>query len=67
MTAGTNENIPYEKFGFTGTLCCNTYDVDASLARVEGKANVCYGIEEFECRMREIAINDNNGYIRQSG
>jgi len=35
--------------------------------KVKDKANICYGIEDFEYRMREFAIYDNNGYTLQFG
>ena len=36
-------------------------------AKVEDKANIRYGIEDFEYGMREFAIFDSNGYPLQFG
>ncbi len=67
MLAGPNEHTPYDKIGFTGSFYFNIDDVDSMWEKVRDKARICYGVEEFECGMREFAIYDNNGYLLQFG
>jgi len=67
MAARPNAHMPYDKIGFTGSFYLRTDDVDAMWAKINGKARICYGIEEFPWGMREFAVYDNNGYILQFG
>ena len=67
MAARPNEHTPYSKIGFTGSFYFNTDDVDGLWDKLEDKAKVCYGIENFEYGMREFALYDNNGYLLQFG
>lgn len=67
MIAKPNAHAKYDKIGFTGSFYFTTDDVDALWAKLEDKAKVCYGIEDFEYGMREFAIYDNNGYLLQFG
>jgi len=67
MLAKPNAHMPYDKIGFTGTFYYTVDDVDAMWKKVKDKANVCYGIEDFEYGMREFAVFDNNGYTLQFG
>jgi uncharacterized glyoxalase superfamily protein PhnB len=67
MLAKPNEHTPFEKSIFTGSLYFNTDNVDALWETLSTKATICYEIENFEWRMREFAIYDNNGYILQFG
>ena len=67
MIVRPNAHVPYEKIGFTGSFYFTTDDVEAMWAKVKDKANICYGIEDFEYGMREFAIYDNNGYTLQFG
>lgn len=52
---------------FTGSLYLRVDDVDAIWASLQGRARVCYGIEDFDYGMREFAVYDNNGYLLQFG
>jgi len=52
---------------FTGSLYFLTADVGALWQQVEGKARVCYALEDFDYGMREFAVYDNNGYLLQFG
>ncbi|MEO6655450.1 MAG: VOC family protein [Pyrinomonadaceae bacterium] len=67
MIARPNALVAYYNIGFTGTFYFTTDDVEAMWKKVDGKAKVCYGIEDFEYGMREFAIYDNNGYTLQFG
>lgn len=67
MIARPNAHVPYDKIGFTGSFYFTTDDVDAMWEKVKDKADICYGIEDFEYGMREFAIYDNNGYTLQFG
>ena len=67
MAARPNAHAPYDKIGFTGSFYFRTDDVEAMWSKINGKARICYGIEEFEWGMREFAVYDNNGYILQFG
>lgn len=67
MLARPNAHTPYEKIGFTGSFYFNTEDVDTLWNQLKDKANICYGIENFDHGMREFAIYDNNGYLLQFG
>lgn len=67
MFSHPNAHTPFEKIGFTGSFYFNTDDVDALWAELKDKANISYGIENFEYGMREFAIYDNNGYMLQFG
>lgn len=58
---------PFEKPAFTGSFYFNTDEIDALWAELKDKANVAYGIENFEYGMREFAVYDNNGYLLQFG
>ena len=62
-----NEHTKYEKIGFSGSFYYNTDDVDGWWEKLKDKAEVAYGIENFEYGMREFAILDNNGYMLQFG
>ena len=67
MFARPNEHIPFDMIGCTGSFYFNTDDVEAWWEKLKDKAEVCYGIENFEHGMREFAIYDNNGYMLQFG
>jgi catechol 2,3-dioxygenase-like lactoylglutathione lyase family enzyme len=67
MLALPNEHTAFEKPVFTGSLYINTDNVDEIWERLKDKVKLCYPIEDFEYRMREFAIYDNNGYIIQFG
>ena len=67
MIARPNDHEPFDKPAFTGSLYFYSDDVDAAWQELEGKAEVCYPIEDFEYGMREFAIYDNNGYMLQFG
>lgn len=67
MFSAPNAHIPYDKIGCTGSFYLNTDNVDALWEQLKDKANVCYGIENFDHGMREFAIYDNNGYLLQFG
>lgn len=67
MLCRPNAHIPYDKIGFTGSFYFNTDGVDALWEQLKDKANICYGIENFDHGMREFAIYDNNGYLLQFG
>jgi catechol 2,3-dioxygenase-like lactoylglutathione lyase family enzyme len=67
MLARPNEHTTYDKIGFTGSFYFNVESVDEVWAKLKDKAEVCYGIEEFEWGMREFAVYDNNGYMLQFG
>ena len=67
MLARPNRHTPFEKPVFTGSLYFTTDDVEAYWTQLKDKANVAYGIENFEYGMREFAVYDNNGYLLQFG
>ncbi len=67
MFALPNEHSPFEKPAFTGSIYFKTDAVDEIWQRVQGRAQVCYPLEDFEYGMREFAIYDNNGYLLQFG
>jgi uncharacterized glyoxalase superfamily protein PhnB len=67
MLAIPNEQVPFEKAVFTGSLYINTDDVDYWWAQLKDKVKLCYDIENFEYDMREFAFYDNNGYLIQYG
>ena len=67
MLARPNAHASYDKIGFTGTFYFTTEDVEAMWQKLNGKARVCYDIENFDHGMREFAIYDNNGYMLQFG
>ena len=67
MISLPNAHEPFEKPTLTGSLYCNTSDVDALWDKIKEKANVVYPLENFYYGMREFAIRDNNGYILQFG
>ncbi len=67
MLATPNEHMPFDKAEFTGSFYFNTDDVDSLWEQLKDKANIVYGIEDFEWEMREFAIYDNNGYMLQFG
>ena len=67
MFARPNQHTSYEKIGFTGSFYFMTDDVEALWTGLKDKVRVCYGIETFDCGMREFAIYDNNGYMLQFG
>ncbi len=67
MLARPNEHTPFEKPTFTGSFYFNTDNVDELWEYIKDKARICYEIENFEWKMREFAIYDNNGYILQFG
>ena len=67
MVSRPPEHVPFERPAFTGSFYLVTDRVDALWAELEGKARVCYPLEEFFYGMREFAIYDNNGYLLQFG
>lgn len=67
MVALPNEQEPFVKPGFTGSLYFHVDQVDELWDRLKSKARVCYPIEDFEHGMREFAVYDNNGYRLQFG
>lgn len=67
MLAKPNEHMPFAQPVFTGSFYITTDQVDELWANLKGKAEVVYGIENFDWGMREFAIYDNNGYIIQFG
>lgn len=67
MLSIPNEHTPFNKPTFTGSIYINTDDVDELWEKLKDKVKVFYPIEDFEYRMREFAICDNNGYVIQFG
>tara|TARA_R110002051_G_scaffold54764_1_gene102339 strand:- start:4050 stop:4412 length:363 start_codon:yes stop_codon:yes gene_type:complete len=67
MVAKPNEHTPFEKSVFTGSFYFNTDQVNQLWEHLKDKTKICYEIENFEWKMREFAIYDNNGYILQFG
>lgn len=67
MLALPNEHTPFEKPAFTGSIYITTDNVDEMWEQLKNKVKVFYPIEDFEYRMREFAIYDNNGYVIQFG
>ena len=67
MLAKPNEHTPFEKPAYTGSFYINTDEVDYWWNELKDKVNLCYGIENFEYKMREFAFYDNNGYLIQYG
>ncbi len=67
MAALPNEHFSFERPVFTGAFYIYTDQVDKIWEELHGKVQICYAIENFEYRMREFAIFDNNGYILQFG
>ena len=67
MIAKPSEHTKYDKIGFTGSFYFNTDAIDGWWDKLKDKANIAYGIENFEYGMREFAVYDNNGYLLQFG
>ena len=67
MIAKPNAHTSFEKPVFTGSLYINTDHVDELWEQLKDKTKVCYAIDNFDWKMREFAIYDNNGYILQFG
>jgi uncharacterized glyoxalase superfamily protein PhnB len=67
MFALPNKHMPYQKSNFTGSFYFKTTAVDRWWDLLKDKAEIFYGIENFEYGMREFAIRDCNGYILQFG
>jgi uncharacterized glyoxalase superfamily protein PhnB len=67
MFAKPNAHTPFEKPIFTGSFYFSVSEVDALWTQLKDKANLAYGIENFEYGMREFAIYNNNGYMLQFG
>ena len=67
MFTRPNDHISYEKIGCTGSFYFNVENVDTLWEKLKDKAEISYGIEDFEHGMREFAIYDNNGYMLQFG
>lgn len=67
MIARPNEHIPFERPQFTGTFYIKTDEVDKLWEKLKDKVNICYEIDNFDWKMREFAIYDNNGYTIQFG
>ena len=67
MFALPNDHIPFEESRFTGSFYFNTDTVDQWWKYLKDRAEVYYGLENFEYGMREFAIKDCNGFILQFG
>lgn len=67
MVSRPPEHVAFEGPVFTGALYIVTDRVDALWAEVQGKARICYPLDDFFYGMREFAIYDNNGYLLQFG
>ena len=67
MLARPNEHTAYNGSQFTGSLYLRTDNVETWWAHLKDRADIYYGIEDFEYGMREFAIRDCNGYILQFG
>ena len=67
MFAVPNERTTYSGPSFTGSLYMVTDDVDAIWEDLKDRVKIAYPIENFEHKMREFAIYDNNGYMLQFG
>ena len=67
MLAAPNEHEPFEGPKFTGSFYFTTDSVDELWEELQHTTTLCYGIENFDWKMREFAIYDNNGYVLQFG
>ncbi|MCB0657753.1 MAG: VOC family protein [Saprospiraceae bacterium] len=67
MIAKPNAHTPFEKPGFTGSFYFKVDDVESVWSRVKDLVEVVYAPEEFDWKMREFGIRDNNGYLLQFG
>jgi catechol 2,3-dioxygenase-like lactoylglutathione lyase family enzyme len=67
MFAKPNAHTPFEKPQFTGSLYIETNEVDKLWEQLKDKVKICYAIDNFDWKMREFAIYDNNGYTIQFG
>jgi uncharacterized glyoxalase superfamily protein PhnB len=62
-----NAHEPFDKIQFTGSFYFHPDDVAELWEQLRDQAAVVYPLQDFEYRMREFAIRDNNGYILQFG
>lgn len=67
MISKPNDHVPFDKAIFTGSFYFETDNADEIWDKIQGKAQVCYPIGNFEYGMREFAVYDNNGYLLQFG
>lgn len=67
MLARPNEHTPYNGPTFTGSFYIRVENVDSVWDTLKDKAEVVYGIDNFDYGMREFAIKDNNGFMLQFG
>ena len=67
MLAKPNEQTPFEKSVFTGSFYIYVDNVDSLWEQLKNRVKICYAIENFDWKMREFAIYDNNGYVIQIG
>jgi uncharacterized glyoxalase superfamily protein PhnB len=67
ILAKPNDETPFDSPSFTGSLYIQTDDVNAWWDKLKDVMMICYPIDDFEWKMREFAVYDNNGYILQFG
>lgn len=67
MVSTPNDHEAFDKIQFTGSFYFRPDNVDDLWQQLKDQASVVYPIESFDYGMREFAIRDNNGYIRQFG
>ena len=67
MVSLPNHHEPFEKPGFSGSFYFHPEDVDSLWEQLKDKVPIVYPLEDFSYGMREFAIRDNSGYIRQFG
>lgn len=67
MFSKPNSIIKHNSIILSGSLYFYITDVDEYWQQVKDKAEIVYGLQNFEYGMREFAIKDNNGYVLNFG
>ena len=67
MLARPHDHEAFREPRFTGSIYLTTDDVAAIWHQVQGKARICYPMEDFDYGMREFAVYDMDGYMIQIG
>lgn len=67
MFALPHAHATFDRPTFTGSLYLYTDQVDELWMRLKDQVEISYEIDNFDYRMREFAIYDNNGYMLQFG
>ena len=62
-----NEAMNYGRIVLSGSLYIYIDDVNNFWEQVKDKVEVLYAAENFNYKIREFGIKDNNGYVINSG